>query len=155
MLRRIFMLAMTALLLTACAGYPDTRRQRLETLPQHHSQFDLELAWETRIAGGNTVVEGVAQNVRWAFMYDLEIWVAVLDPAGKEAARSVSFVIPRKINLDEIAEFEVKLPIAVAPGTKLRFTYKYRGSEGGFDGLLGARGAVDWMQSFDAVAPGR
>lgn len=155
MIRRLCMLVLTAALLGACATYHDTSRERLETLTQRYSQFDLVLAWETKVVGGTTMVDGVVKNVRYAAMYDLEIWVAVLDPAGKAMARSVSFVIPRQLNLDESAEFGLKLPVAVAPGTKLRFTYQYRGSEGGEGFGGGLERGPNWMQSFDAVVPPR
>lgn len=154
MMKRVAILAITLLLSAGCATYHDTGRQKLQALPQHYSQFDLVMGWETRVAGGKTVVDGVVKNVRYAEMYDLEIWVAVLDQAGKVKARSVSYVIPRKLDLDQTAEFSLKLPVAAAPGTRLRFTYRYRGSEGG-EGLGGGleRG-TNWMQSFEAVVPG-
>ena len=154
MKRLLAMLLTTIALLAACATYPDTNRQRLETLPQRYSQFDLVMAWETRVADGHTVVDGVVRNVRYHVMYDLEIWVALLDPAGKVAERSVSFIIPTQLGMDQTAPFTVKLPVAVAPGDKLRFTYKYRPSEGGDDGFAGGLGrSTDWMQSFESVVP--
>jgi hypothetical protein len=154
MMKRVAILAIALLLSVGCATYQGTGRQRLQTLPQHYSQFDLVMGWETRVVGGKTVVDGVVKNVRYAEMYDLEIWVAVLDQAGKVKARSVSYVIPRKLDLDQSADFSLKLPVAAAPGTRLRFTYRYRGSEGG-EGLGGGleRG-TNWMQSFEAVVPG-
>lgn len=154
MVRLILMLAMTALI-GACAYHHDIRRERIETLSERYSQFDLVLAWETRVVGKDTLVEGVVKNVRFHSMTDLEIWVAVLDPAGKVAARAVSFVIPQQLSMDETAEFSLKLPIAVHAGTKLRFTYKYRGHEGGDGGLFGggSSGGIDWMQSFETVVP--
>jgi hypothetical protein len=154
MMKRVAILAIALLLSVGCATYQDTGRQRLQALPQHYSQFDLVMGWETRVVGGKTVVDGVLKNVRYAEMYDLEIWVAVLDQAGKVKARSVSYVIPRKLDLDQSADFSLKLPVAAAPGTRLRFTYRYRGSEGG-EGLGGGleRG-TNWMQSFEAVIPG-
>lgn len=153
MIRRVFLAAITAALLGACSTYYDAGNHRLQSLSQHYSQFDLRLAWDTRVAGGETFVEGVAKNVRYAFMYDLEIWVAVLNPDGKVAARSVSYVIPRRLDLDQSTEFRLKLPVAVVPGTRLHFTYKYRGSEGGEGFGGGLERGTDWMQSFDAVVP--
>ena len=85
-------------------------------------------------------------------MYDLEIWVTALDSAGKEVARSVSFVIPSQLDLDKSAEFSLKLPVAAPPGTRLRFLYKYRGSDGGDHG---GESAIPWMQSFETVVPAR
>jgi len=154
MLRPAVLLAITTALLAACAGSPGTTHLRLETLPQHYSQFDVRLAWETKTLGDKTIVDGVAENVRYAYMYDLEIWVAVLDGAGKAVARSVSFVIPRQLNLDESAEFSLRLPVAATPGTRLRFTYRYRGSDGGDRRKFGD-GGTPWMQSFETVVPAR
>ena len=154
MVRHAALLAMIAALLGSCSGYHDRSRALLETLPQHYSQFDLHLAWESRVLGGATLVDGAVKNVRWEYMYDLEIWVAVLDAAGKVAARSVSYLIPRQLNLDDSAEFTLKLPVAAPPGTKLRFTYQYRGSDGGVRSRLGGDGTT-WFQSFETVVPAR
>lgn len=155
MVRRILILAMTAALVGGCSTYRDTSRQRLESMPQHYSNFDLQLAWDTNVVGGDTLIEGAVKNLRYAYMYELEIRVAVLDPAGKVAERSVSMVIPRRLNLDESAEFSLNLPVAVTPGTKLRFTYRYRGSDGGGGGHDSGIGDVEWWQSFDAVVPAK
>jgi len=152
MVRLAALLALIAALLGACATYHDTSRQRFAALPQHYSQFDLQLAWEIKPAGGDTVVDGVAKNVRYAYMYDLEIWVAILDARGKVAARSVSFIIPRQLEQDDSAAFSLQLPVAAPPGTKLRFTYQYRGSDGG-DGERSGGGLVPWMQSFETEVP--
>lgn len=146
-----------ALVLGACATPPaaDTSLVRMASLPQHYTQFDLQLAWETKAVGGHTVVEGVARNVRWAYLYGLEIWVAALDANGKVAARSVSYVIPRQLNLDERAPFTVRLPAALAPGTPLRFTYQYRGSDGCGDDDRRGDGGTSWSQSFESTVPAR
>lgn len=141
-----------AALLGACATYPDTMAQRMASLPQHYSQFDLQLGWQTTVADGRTRVEGVAKNVRYFVMYDLEIWVALLDRKGDVVARSVSFVIPSELGLDRSADFNLKLPVAASPGDRLRFTYKYKGSDGG-DGARGGLSRTDWMQSFETVVP--
>ncbi|OGU07797.1 MAG: hypothetical protein A2075_19320 [Geobacteraceae bacterium GWC2_58_44] len=149
------LLALMVVFIGGCSTYPDISRQRLETLPQRYSQFDLVLAWETKVVGDQTLVEGAAKNVRYAYMYDLEIWVAVMDAAGKVVARSMTFVIPSQLSMDEITEFGLKLPVAVAPGTRLRFTYKYRSNDGGDGDLFGGglHSGMNWMQSFDAVVP--
>jgi len=149
-MRRILILVMMSALLGACATYPDIDQQRLETLPQRYSQFDLTLAWETRVAEGKTIIDGVVKNVRYHLMHDLEVWVSVLDPAGKVVEQSMTFIIPLQLGMDETAPFTVKLPYAVAPGTRLRFTYKYRGDDGG-DGFTSGQ----WIQSFDALVPAR
>ena len=154
MVRLTLLLAMIAALLGSCSTYHDNSRTLLETLPQHYSQFDLKLAWETKVVGGNTLIDGAVKNVRWQYMYNLEIWVSVLDAAGKVAARSVSYIIPRQLDLDDSAEFSLKLPVATHPGTKLRFTYRYRGSDGGERPRFGGDG-MPWFQSFETEVPAR
>ena len=154
MCKRLLILAITAALAGACSTYHDTGYQHPETMTQQYSQFDVVMGWDVQVAGGNTLIKGVVKNVRYLYMNDLEIWVVALNPAGKVMARSVDFVIPQPLQMDETAAFELKLPVAVTPGSKLRFTYKYRGSDGG-DGpeLGGAVGDTNWWQSFDFVLP--
>ena len=149
MRRTICMVILTISLLAGCATYPDTDRVRLETLPQRYSQFDLVMGWETRVQSGETVLDGVVRNVRYYMMRDLEIWVALLDERGKVVARGMTFIIPSDLGMDKSAPFTVKLKVAVNPGDRLRFTYKYRGSDGG-DGM---EQGPDWMQSFESVVP--
>lgn len=144
---------MLSALLSACASYPDYRQQRLESLPQHYKQFDLLMGWEVGAADGTTVVQGVVKNVRYFMMRDLEIWVAQLDSKGKVAARGMTFIIPTDLRLDQSADFAIKIPAAVAAGDRLRFTYKYWGSDGG-SGVRGD-GGTNWMQSFETVVPAR
>jgi hypothetical protein len=150
-------LAITMLLLSAlfgaCASYPDYRQQRLESLPQHYKQFDVVMGWEVTAADGATVVQGVVRNVRYFMMRDLEIWVAQLDSKGKVAARGMTFIMPSDLRLDQSADFTIKIPKTVAAGDRLRFTYKYRGSDGG-NGVFGD-GGTNWMQSFQTVVPAR
>lgn len=149
MKRTICMVILTISLLAGCATYPDTDRVRLESLPQRYSQFDLVMGWETRVQSGETVLDGVVRNVRYYMMRDLEIWVALLDERGKVVARGMTFIIPSDLGMDKSAPFTVKLKVAVNPGDRLRFTYKYRGSDGG----NGRERGVDWMQSFESVVP--
>lgn len=149
MIRTFIRTIMISALVAACASYPDLDRARLETPPQRYAQFDLVMGWEIGVDNAHTTVEGVVRNVRYYMMRDLEIWVSLLDREGKVAARAMTFIIPSDLGMDQSAPFTVKLPAAVSPGDRLRFTYKYRGSDGG-DGM--ERG-IDWMQSFEAVAP--
>lgn len=153
--KTFLMTVVFAALLAGCATYPDPRQVRMESLTQHYNQFDLLMAWDTKVSAGKTYVDGVVKNVRYPAIYDLEIWVAVLDAEGRVAARSMTFVIPRQLNEDELADFTVKLPLEVLPGTRLRFTYLYRASEGGEGFGAGLERGPNWMQSFDAVVPAK
>lgn len=152
MRRPTIILLLAAALLSACATYPDPQQQRLQSMPQRYSQFDLVMGWEVKPSDGGTVVQGMVKNVRYYMMRGLEIWVAPLDSAGKEITRSVTYIIPNDLLLDQSADFTVKLPVHVTAGERLRFTYKYFGSDGG-DGARG--GGMDWMQSFVTVVPAR
>jgi hypothetical protein len=142
---------MAALLLSlaGCASFHDANRERLESFPQHYAQFDAILGWEVRGVGGETVIDGGFRNIRFYAMDNIEIWVEVNDSAGKRLARSVAFLVPNLVRMEETAPFTVKLPVRAAPGTKLHFTYKYNGMDGA--GSSGAGNVNNWMQSFDAV----
>jgi len=118
---------------------------QLDILSQQYSNFDVKMAWEITTIDRKTVIDGVIQNIRYAMMEDIEIWVAVLDPNGKTVSRAVALVIPRRLDMDRITIFRVMFPIVVPHGAKLVFTYKYDGCDGG-DG-------TKWMQSFDSYAP--
>jgi len=154
MFRTICAVLALALFLGGCAAhttYPDVNRQRMATLPYCYAKFDATLAWDVKDGGpGGIVVDGLLQNNRYVYMDNVEVWVALVDAAGKTRARSVAFIIPHQLYQEEIAPFTVRLPVSAEPGSKLRFTYKYRGSDGGDDG---AGGIGPWMQSFDAKIP--
>jgi hypothetical protein len=147
MIKHLLLLLVT-LTVAGCATGTDYNRQRLATLPQHYRQFDVVMAWEMKDIPSGTVIDGVVQNVRYAYMNDLEVSVFPLDPQGKAMSRAVAFVIPNQIPRDGTAPFTIKLSKRLPPGSPLRFTYKYRYDEGGERG-----GGGDWMQSFDAVVP--
>jgi hypothetical protein len=133
--------------LGGCASYRDVYQERFDSLPQRYSQFDLNLAWEMKVTDAGTVIDGVVKNVRYFEMDDIEIWVAVLDASGRTLGRSVGFVIPRSIRLNDKAPFSLTVPAQALPGTKLQFTYNYHENEGQDDRMF-------WMQSFEVPVPG-
>lgn len=144
---RISLLCITFLVaLNGCATYRNNDLERMQTLPQNYSQFDVRIAWEVKAVDNSTIIDGIIKNIRYYEMDELEIWVWSLDDHGKEIYRSSAFVYKLKEN--ETAPFTVKLPIA-APGTKLQFLYRYIGNDGGSE----ANGAVRWSQSFESVVP--
>lgn len=144
-MRKLWLFLLT-IFCSGCTTHSDVNSERLKSLPYHYSQFDMALAWEVKQAGMETVVDGVAKNLRYAYMEGIEIWVTAVDAAGKTRARNVCFVIPHQIKQDGIFPFDIKLPIPLEPGMVLKFTYKYNGSDGG-------DGGVNWMQSFEWAAP--
>lgn len=148
MFKRILLIGFV-LLIGGCSTYRDANKDRLNTLPMHYSQFDVKIAWEIRTEDGKQLIEGVLQNVRYATMENTEIWVSAIDAGGKELGRSVSYIIPRTLNKEDSAPFNLTLPVKATSGTKLIFTYKYYGSDGGgSDG-----GGEQWMQSFESHVP--
>ena len=114
-------------------------------ISQQYSNFDLRMTWDIKTIDGKTVVDGFIQNIRYAMMENVEIWVALLDANGKTVCRTVNFVVPRRLDRDETAAFKVEFPTVVPHGAKFVFTYKYEGCDGG-DG-------TKWMQSFESCAP--
>lgn len=147
MVRRFFVLLLLGLGLAGCVTFPDVNRQRLETLPEHYANFDMALAWETKPVAAGLEVDGVVKNRRYERMVEIEVWVAILDKAGNVVARSVSYVIPRVLLLDEVAPFDLTVPAPAPPGTRLRFTYRYYTHE--------QENGLGWMQSFETEVPAR
>jgi len=135
-------------LLAGCATMPATGHPP-QSLPQHYTQFDVKLAWDVNATPATTVIEGVAQNLRYSSMEGLEIWVSALDPAGRTLGRAADITLPRRLDRNDSTSFRVVLPIAAPPGSTLLFTYKYLG----FDGGGSDEGGVAWMQSFERVIP--
>lgn len=153
MWRKYLFVISAIFLLGGFASISDEMRGQLKSLPQQYSQFDVNMAWAVKSSDRNTLISGVVQNVRYATMEELEIWVALHDVKGKLLSKAVSFVIPRRLDRDETAPFSVTLPVIASPGSKLMFTYKYNGFDGGGDGGM-AGGGVSWIQSFEAQVPG-
>lgn len=152
MLQKLVFLSCLIAILSGFSSRSDEMLHQLRSLPQHYAQFDVDLAWKFRAVDGKTVVSGVVRNVRYATMEDLEIWVALYDSRAKLLGRAVCYVVPRQLNLDDAAPFDVQLPIAASPGNKFIFTYKYNGLDGGgSEGMNG--GGVNWMQSFESIVP--
>jgi len=147
MIRYLGILFLLTTSLGGCASYPDTNLERLLSLPQHYRQFDAALSWQVRSNDSQTLIDGEFRNIRYQFMENIEVWVVLHDASGKKVASSVSYLIPHEVKRDEIVPFSLRLPVAVSPGTKLFFTYKYSGTDGGDD-----KGG-DWTQSFTAEVP--
>lgn len=123
----------------------DFIRMQLDIISQQYSNFDVKMTWDIKTIDRNTVIAGFIQNIRYAMMENIEIWVALLDSNGKTVSRAVDLVMPSRLDIDETNDFRVMFPIIVPHGAKLIFTYKYDGFDGG-DG-------TKWMQSFDSCAP--
>jgi hypothetical protein len=137
-----------ALMLVAvggCATYRDVNHEKLSSFSQHYEQFDLKMAWNVKAEGDKTILDGVITNVRYNRIYDLELRVAALDNEGKTAAHSIFTM--NELKRDDTVPFSTIVAMPATPGTKLRFTYRYKSSDGG--GMSGE----DWMQSFETIIP--
>lgn len=148
MMRKAVFTIILALLAAGCATVPyrNDSLEKLQTLPQQYEQFDAKLAWDISTDVDTTVINGVIKNIRYFEMNDLEIQVALLGANGREGHRDTYFIAGLKEN--EAAPFILKLP-AVAPGSTLRFRYRYMGYEGGGN----SGGDSGWRQSFDWNRP--
>jgi len=146
MIKRWGILLLVALL-AGCASQRGTGRTSIEALPMHYVQFDVDLGYRITTLGSQTLVDGALRSLRYQYMEDAEVWVAALDAEGRPVARSVSYLVPRELRQGEVTSFSIKLPVLVQPGSVLRFTYRYLGTDGG-----DSRGE-ERLQSFDAVVP--
>lgn len=115
------------------------------TMPQRYSDFDVSMTWTVQTIDRKTVFDGAIQNIRYAVMEEIEIWVAILDTNGKTVSRAVDLVMPRRLELDGTTAFRVTIPIVVPHGARIVFTYKYSGDDGGE--------GTKWMNSFESCAP--
>ncbi len=146
MRRKLLFLAMILMFVGGCTAYRNDSLLRLQTLPEHYNQFDAQLAWQVSTVGNSTVIDGVIKNIRYYEMYDLEVWVYVLDANGKEVQRGVDFVY--RLRENEGGPFAITFP-RLASGTRLQFLYKYVGINGDSE----AADAVGWSQAFEAKIP--
>lgn len=153
MFRRWLLMFCALFLLAGYSSLSDQLKDQLKSLPHHYTQFDVKMAWDIMRVGEHSVIDGVIQNVRYSSMEGLEVWVMSMDSKDKETSRSVGFVIPHDLKLDEITTFSVKLPTVVASGTKLVIMYKYEGFDGGGGIMRSGAGGTNWMQSFDFIVP--
>ena len=149
MVKKITVAALLLCVLCGFTSVSDQLKDQLKKMPQHYEQFDLKMGWTVTSEKNDALITGVIQNVRYAFMEDVEIWVSARDSQGKMVARSVDYVVPSRLDKDELAVFTVRLPKAAAKNATLQFTYKYAGSDGGG----GDGDAIKWMQSFEATLP--
>jgi hypothetical protein len=145
MIRMIAGLLLVSIMCGCASTSQDTlRREQFEQLPNKYSQFDFKLAWSTRITDTGVTVDGLIWNLRWQHAESLEVWVALLDPEGQVLAKEAGLVIPNPLNINEVSNFSVKLPLKPLTGSKLRFTYSYYGVDD-------QESSTFWMQSFETV----
>lgn len=131
-------------LLCGFAARPEQLTGQLGDMPQQYRQFDVKIGWQSNAGKDSVVISGVIQNVRYAFMEDIEVWVSLTDANGAVYSRAVDY-IPGRLLKDEPAPFVVKLSKQPPSGAKLLFNYKYVGSDGGG----GDGDAIRWSQSFE------
>lgn len=116
-----------------------------DTLSHQYNNFDVKMSFKIKTIDTTTVIDGIFRNIRYALMEDIEIRVVLLDGRGNTVCRTVEFVVPGRLDMDETATFSLVLPTVVPHGSKLVFTYSYCGCDGG-DG-------TKWMQSFETLSP--
>jgi hypothetical protein len=146
MLKKLFFMMVSVAILAGFTSVSEQLKARMEQMPQHYSQFDVKMGWAVTAGNSGTTIDGVIKNDRYAIMEDIEIWASLVDAKGKLLARSVDYVIPKRLDRDDFAPFSITLPTAAPKDAKLIFTYKYVGEDGSDDG----GGPARWMQSFES-----
>jgi hypothetical protein len=140
----LMMVMMTAL--AGCAAWNAERPNPVAGLPYHHSDFDLKVAWKTSLTDEGLVVEGLIKNVRYAYMRDLDVTVALLDREKRVLAEHGELLVPVSLYIDYDQPFSVVLRDArPAPGDLLRFRITYRAVEG-------ADSIFNWLSIFTVDA---
>jgi hypothetical protein len=143
---KLFVLTIVVSVLTGFTSVSDELKAKMEQMPQHYSQFDAKLGWAVTSGTTGTTINGIIKNVRYEKMENIEIWASLLDSKGKLLARSVDYIIPTRLDRDDLAPFTITLSSAAPAEGKLIFTYKYSGEDGSGD-KGGDNG--NWMQSFE------
>ena len=46
---------------SGCASFVDINKDRFNAMPQHYSQFDMKMAWQTKTSESNTVIDGMVK----------------------------------------------------------------------------------------------
>lgn len=146
MIRTAIISCVMILFMSGCTAYRNDSLQLMHVLPEHHSHFDAQLAWQVTSTDDSTVVSGAIKNIRYYRMTNLEVWVYTLDDSGKEVGRGMDFVEP--LQQDEAGPFSIKLP-RLDSGTRLKFQYNYVGLED--EGA--SADAVDWSETFESRVP--
>lgn len=144
----ILLLLVLSLPGSGCVSLTQQLGEQMSALPGQYINFDVRIGWEVKKTGEQVLVEGVVKNTRYAYMEDLELWITPLDASSKALAPSGTHFNPGTLRLDDYDQFSVKIPATAAPISKLKFTYRYIGNDGGDQ--EGGGGAVRWMNTFVA-----
>lgn len=140
------LVGLTLTALCACAPTAATLPRPLADYPFHHQAFDLKVAWEVASAPGGVTISGVARNVRYVQVRDMEVTVLLLDASKKVLAKGRSFAFPYRLNLDETGTFHVGLgSAAIGKGDLLQFVIQYQAMEDGSN-------SFNWISSFTVEA---
>jgi len=123
-----FLVILGLVALFGCAH--QVQQDRPEEFPNRANRFDIRFAWGTQPAGDAIEVRGIATNVRFDYVEDLQLQLSLLDAGGRVIAKDTFFFIPSQIPRDASAPFAITLKGAASPGEKLQFLYQYRVVEG-------------------------
>jgi hypothetical protein len=114
--------------------------------PYRHSAFDFSTVWKTTPAGQGIAIEGLLKNVRYAFVDDLEMTVALRNKDNKLLAKETTFLTPQPLRNGEARPFSLNLRnVAISPGDVLQFSIKCRVDEGRDESFI-------WLSSFEVDA---
>lgn len=113
-------------LLLACAAPSKELDANPSFSPHHYRYYDLDLTWKSERTDDLISIEGMASNLRYYFMRDLELTVSLLDQKGEVLAKESYTSFPTFIRTGEAAPF--RLQLRLKPGEapmRVRFSYTY------------------------------
>jgi hypothetical protein len=116
-----------------------------QSYPYRHAMFDYRVAWKTVPTPDGVVVEGLLQNVRWAYVTGADLTVTLLKKDGRKiVGRDIP--VPLSTRMGETVPFRVVLRNgSPEPGDEMEFLIHYKATEG-------QEGGMDWRSRFRADA---
>jgi hypothetical protein len=141
---RFVLITLAALLILQACSFNGYQMVNRADYLQVRKNFDVTIGWNVAAKEATTTVEGYVLNNRYHLVQDLEIWIALLNSSGALQSRKSYFIIPTSLPQGDAASFSVEFPMAVKPGDRLTFLYRYKAHEDNEESL-------SWVDSFDVV----
>ncbi len=139
---RFSLLVVTLLSLFACA-LPPAGPDPFTTMPYGHKVYDLHFAWDAKRQGDELMLQGALKNVMYPAVQDLDITFELKDSSGSTIRKAHSYVIPSSINMDDTANFDIKISLkGASPDAYINFIYFYTSIN------IGRAGAMPQLNSF-------
>lgn len=142
MFSRFFCLLLLPIIFCSCAAIPPAGPDPFQTLPYRHKSYDLDFVWDAKRQGEMLMLQGALRNSKYPVINDLDITFELKDKEGKTIRKAHTYVIPSSIEMDDTANFDIKISLKNAPeGGYINFIYFYTSSEPGRGGIMNQLGS--------------